>query len=126
MSSTVAELKTALDPEQTLSKAISRAANELALSGLVLSKTLWVSQSTVSRLHAGDYLIKQGHKEWELGPLVIRLYRSLLSIVGDQHSARVWMLSPNTGLGAAPKDLIVEAEGLVSVVNYLDGFRAQI
>jgi uncharacterized protein (DUF2384 family) len=77
-------------------------------------------------LHAGDYLIKQGHKEWELGLLVIRLYRSLLSIVGDQHSARVWMLSPNTGLGAAHKDLIVEAEGLVSVVNYLDGFRAQI
>jgi len=126
MSSTVTESKTALDAEQTLSKAVSRAANELELSGLVLSKTLGVSQSTVSRLHAGNYLIKQGHKEWELSLLVIRLYRSLLSIVGDQHSAQVWMLSPNTGLGAAPKDLIVETEGLVGVVNYLDSFRAQI
>jgi len=126
MSSLVTESKTALDAKRTLSKAVSRAANELGFSGLVLSKTLGVSQSTVSRLHSGNYLLKQGHKEWELGLLLIRLYRSLLSIVGDQHSAQIWMLSPNTGLGTAPKDLIVETEGLVGVVNYLDGFRAQI
>jgi len=126
MSSLVTESKTTIKAKQTLSMAVSRATNELGLSGLVLSKTLGVSQSTVSRLHAGNYLIKQGHKEWELSLLVIRLYRSLLSIVGDHHSAQVWMFSPNTGLGKTPKDLIVETEGLVGVVNYMDGFRAQI
>jgi hypothetical protein len=107
-----------------LSKAVARAAEQLGLSRAQLARLLGVSAATVTRLYAGDYLLDIGRKEWDFGLLFVRLFRSLDAIVADQASARAWLESENRSLSARPLDLIMQTEGLVRVVHYLDASRA--
>lgn len=112
-----------------LSKAIIRAAEQLGLSQAKLADVLGVSPATVSRLFSGTYqLSPEKGKEWELGVLVVRLFRSLDAIVGGiVKDARSWFGSRNSALGGQrPVDMIVSTEGLVHVVNYLDARRGII
>jgi hypothetical protein len=95
-----------LDAPAIVSQAVSRAANHLEISGPALSKILGLIQSSISRLHRGSYLLKEDHKEWELALLLIRLYRSLLSILGNHTSAKTWLSSPNLSLARPPRELI--------------------
>jgi hypothetical protein len=115
-----------LDAPAIVSQAVSRAANQLEISGPALSKILGLSQSSISRLHSGTYLLKEDHKEWELALLLIRLYRSLLAITATHTLAKTWLSSPNLSLPRPPRELITDTEGLVNVVNYLDASRGPI
>lgn len=108
------------EPAAVLSKAITRAADRLDMPHALLAKVLGVSASTVSRLYAGTYQLDQKRKEWELGLLFVRVFRSLDSIVGEEATARRWLSSQNTGLNGRPVELIGTTEGLVRVVQYLD------
>ena len=74
----------------------------------------------------GTYTLDAEKKEWELGALFVRLFRSLDSIVGEQGSARAWLGSHNIGLNGCPLELIRSTEGLVRVVHYLDASRARV
>jgi hypothetical protein len=75
----------------------------------------------------GDYQLNRGDKAFELGVLLVRLYRSLDAIVGgDETVARAWLVNHNTALRAAPINLIQTVGGLVNVIQYLDSRRAQI
>lgn len=65
-------------------------------------------------------------KEWDFALLFVRVFRSLDSIVGDDATARKWLLSDNLGLQAKPVELIRNTEGLVRVVQYLDASRARV
>jgi uncharacterized protein (DUF2384 family) len=87
---------------------------------------LGVSPATASRLVAGRYRLQPDSKEWDFAVLLVRLFRSLDSIVGTQEAARTWLNGPNLALAAAPVDLIQQTEGLVRVVQYLDASRARI
>ncbi|MGC3962683.1 MAG: DUF2384 domain-containing protein [Rhodocyclaceae bacterium] len=120
--------QTTASPEAAtvLSKATLRAAVALGISNGRLAQILGVSPATISRLGAGRYQLAENRKEWELALLVVRLFRSLDSIVGSQDGARRWLQGENLALGAKPEDLIVSAEGLVRVVQYLDASRACI
>jgi uncharacterized protein (DUF2384 family) len=77
-------------------------------------------------LYTGDYLLLQSRKEWEFGLLFVRAFRSLDSIVGEETTARKWLVSDNRGLNGRPIDLISNTEGLVRVVNYLDASRGLV
>lgn len=116
----------ASDARAVLSKAVVRAAGRLGLTNGKLADVLGVSAATVSRLHSGAYQLSENRKEWELGLLLVRVFRSLDSIVGDESTAQAWMGSPNTALGGRPADLITQTEGLVRVVHYLDASRGRI
>lgn len=109
-----------------LSKAVSRAAEQLDISKALLGKVLGISAPTVTRMYVGTYLLDQNRKEWDLALLFVRLFRSLNSIVGDQFTASQWMKSDNLGLNGKPIELIRSAEGLVRVVHYLDASRGSI
>ena len=109
-----------------LTKAVTRAAEQLGLSRSLLARVLGLSPATVSRLYAGGYQLDAGRKEWEFGLLLVRLFRSLDAIVADEASARAWLGSDNLGLGGRPIDLISQTEGLVRVVHYLDASRAAV
>lgn len=109
-----------------LSKAVVRAANALELSQSRLGKVLGLSPATVSRLVAGTYQLSPSKKEWELGLLFTRLFRSLDSIVGTATAARTWLHGRNLAFDAAPAELIVEISGLVRVVEYLDAHRGRL
>jgi DNA-binding XRE family transcriptional regulator len=109
-----------------LSKAVTRAAARLDLSKSLLAKVLGVSPPTITRLYGGHYLLDPNRKEWDFALLLVRVFRSLDSIVGDEASARLWLRSENLGLNAKPVELIKEVEGLVRVVQYLDANRGLV
>lgn len=111
------------DPSAVLTKAVARAAERLDISRALLARILGVSPATVTRIYNGDYLLDQRRKEWEFALLFLRAFRSLDSIVGNEHTARQWLRSENLGLNGRPIDLIHQTEGLVRVVHYLDASR---
>jgi uncharacterized protein (DUF2384 family) len=116
---------TSVDPGMVLAKATARAAALLGLSGAALARIIGASEPTVSRVLRGDRPLAPHSKEGELAALLVRVYRSLDALVGNDDGKRVaWMTSYNQGLGARPKDLIESVQGLVSVLSYLDGMRA--
>lgn len=111
-----------------LTKAVVNTSDYLDLPKNKLAHILGVSPATVTRLYANSYQLSPGKKEWDFGVLLVRLFRSLDSIVGGTaEDARKWLYSENKAFaGKKPLDLIESTEGLVRVVNYLDTCRAVI
>jgi uncharacterized protein (DUF2384 family) len=114
------------DKRKVLTKAVVRAAKALALNQSKVAATLGVSDPTVSRMFADKYFLDPQRKEWELGALFVRLFRSLDSIVASDEKAREWLGSENRALGARPIDLLPRAEGMIRVLYYLDSARGRI
>lgn len=114
------------DSASVLSKAVIRVTERWAISRALLAKILGVSQATISRLSTKTYQLDPNRKEWEFALLLVRAFRSLDSIVGDETTARKWLSSENRALGARPIDLITQTEGLVRVVQYLDASRGLV
>ena len=77
------------DAGATLSKAVRNAASLLEIRQNALARILGVSPATASRLCAGSYqLSAERGKEWELGILLVRLFRSLDALLGHDADAR--------------------------------------
>jgi transcriptional regulator with XRE-family HTH domain len=122
-----ARISPAVDEAGVLSRSVVRAARLLGLSQRALAQVLGVSDATSSRLFAGKYLLSRDRaKEWELGVLFIRLFRSLDALWGHEDAAHTWLTSDNVALGAAPADLLGSVQGLVRVVAYLDSARGRV
>ena len=121
------QASTAPEESSVLTKAVTRTAGLLGLSQRQVAETLGLSSPTASRLFAGKYHLSPGRsKEWELAILLVRLFRSLDALWGHEATARAWLRSYNTALGAAPLELIRSAAGLVRVVDYLDHARGRV
>lgn len=118
-----ASAQKALQKTKVLTKALVNTAAYLDISKNKLARILGVSEATVTRLYTGAYKLSPDKKEWDFAVLLIRLFRSLDSIVGGSaNDARKWLNSENTTLagGMKPIDLIDTTEGVVRVVTYLD------
>ena len=114
------------DPDVVLAKAVASAAGRLGLTNRELADVLGTSEASVSRIGRGRGL-REGSAEADLGALFVRLFRSLDALVGgDEAKARAWFTAHNDHLGAAPADRVRTVEGLVDVVQYLDGFRGRL
>jgi transcriptional regulator with XRE-family HTH domain len=110
-----------------LTKAAVRAAQFLGLNNASLARVVGLSESQISRMAKGEKTIDPGSKPAELAALLIRLYRSLDALVGnDDGQRRAWMASYNQAFNAAPRDAVQKVDGLVRVVSYLDGARAMV
>jgi len=110
-----------------LSKAAVRASRELGLRQADLAKILGLSTATASRLDSGTWRLPSGSKAWELAAAFVRVYRSLAAITGGKSEAmRAWLHSENDALGAVPAQRLLSAEGLFSVLNYLDASRGRL
>ena len=117
----------ASDPAAVLATATQRAAALLGLNGAALARVLGVSGATVSRIARGERGLAPDAKEGELALLLVRLYRSLDALVGNDEARRLaWMRSRNDALGGVPATLILTAQGLVAAVAYLDAMRAPV
>ena len=109
-----------------LTEAVVNAARILGITQARVAQVLGLSGSTVSRMFDGKYLLDARGKEWELSTLLVRLFRSLDSIVGaDDAAAKAWLKTEHRSLGGRPVDLIRSAEGLVHVLHYLDAARGR-
>lgn len=112
-------------PEVVLTKALLRAAQLLELPSGALARVLGVSEASVSRLASGTRTVDPKSKEGELALLLVRVYRSLDALVGsDAAQRKAWLHSHNRALNRRPAELIERADGLVTVVAYLDAMRA--
>lgn len=115
-------------PEQApvLSEAVAEVARHLEIGSSDLGTILGISQSSASRLMNGRYTLHEHQKEWELAALLVRLYRGLYSIVGNNDQlARGWMNSGNRAFGGRiPFALVKETAGLVHLCDYIDAHRA--
>src|SRR5271154_4490404 len=119
--------KTKPDPRHILTNAVVRAGEFLGIPQVSLAQILGLSASTVSRMANGTYSLDDQKKEWELGALFVRLFRSLDALIGSNDSAaRAWLNGQNSGLIGRPIELIRSTEGLVRVVQYLDAARGRI
>jgi uncharacterized protein (DUF2384 family) len=115
------------DPRRVLTGAVLRACALLDISQSSLAHILGLSPATVSRMAGGRYALDTQRKEWELGALFVRLFRSLDALIGSNDAAaRAWLNGENLGLGGRPIDLIRSTEGLVRVVQYLDATRGRV
>jgi hypothetical protein len=111
--------------QRTLTQAVMRAAELLEIQQAELAAILGVSPATISRMSSGRYLLQPDRKEWQLGALFIRLFRSLDSITGGRDDlSRAWLRSSNQSLRGVPATLLVDIEPFVRVVQYLDSSRA--
>ena len=120
-----AVLQPTTQAQGVLSKATWRAAGRLGLSGAVLAKVLGLSEATVSRLKRGDFEVPPQSKEGQLAALLVRLFRSLDAIVGnDDRKVLDWMGSYNRALAGVPVELIESPQGLVMTLQYVDAMRA--
>jgi uncharacterized protein (DUF2384 family) len=115
------------EPGRVLTGAVMRASALLDITQSGLAQILGLSPSTVSRMANGSYALDAQKKEWELGALFVRLFRSLDALIGSNDAAaRSWLEAPNHGLAGRPIELIRTTEGLVRVVQYLDSARGRI
>lgn len=111
------------EPGRVVAKAAFNAAQELGLSQRELAQAIGVSEATVSRMKGGGFML-QG-KPFELATCVIRIFRSLDAIAGaDPDTMRGWMVNHNRDLNGIPREMVVQATGLIAVMNYLDAARA--
>jgi len=121
----LAQVVAAERSHDVLSKATSRAARHLGLSGAALSKVIGLSEATVSRLGRGEWHVAPQSKEGQLAALLVRLFRSLDAVVGnDSAKVATWMGSYNRSLNGIPRELIETPQGLVMALQYVDAMRA--
>lgn len=108
---------------ELLLQAVSRAADELNLSRTALARVLGKDRTTLTRAKGIDPASKTG----ELALLLIRVYRSLSVLVGnDRQLLRHWFHTANRHTGGVPAEQVQRTEGLVAIVQYLDAMRAPI
>jgi hypothetical protein len=117
------QVPASLSDSQLLLQAVLRAADELELSRTALARVLGKDRSTLARTTGIDPTSKTG----ELALLLIRLYRSLSVLVGnDRKLLRHWFHTANRHTGGVPAEQVQRTEGLVEIVQYLDAMRAPI
>lgn len=115
------------EAERVLTAAVLRAAELLGVTQAELAGVLGVSPATVSRMGAGRYSLQPDRKEWQLGALFVRMFRSLDSITGGRDDlSRAWLRGQNKALAGAPLAMLNDIERFVRVVQYLDASRAQV
>lgn len=113
--------------EIVLTKAICSLAKFYSLSGKDLSKIIGISEASASRISQGIKLISPHTKEGEMALLLLRIYRSLNAMVGNNHEkAKLWLNSQNKYFRNKPIEEMKTIPGLISVLNYLDAMRGKL
>lgn len=113
--------------ERVLTKAILNLATFYHLSGKDLSHIIGISEATVTRLNQGKAFLSPSSKEGEIALLLLRVYRGLNALLGNNHDKAVlWLNSANKYFNKKPVDHLKTVAGLVEVVNYIDAMRGKL
>lgn len=117
----------AQEDARVLTSAVAKIADCWGLSTAKLGTILGLSQATASRLTTGRTMLDPASKSFEAGQFLLRLFRSLDSLLGsDDAAARRWLQTHNLDLDARPLDLIGSFKGLLTVCDYVDAHRARV
>ncbi len=112
------------DADAVLAKALLNTREQLGLTQQELADIVGVHRTAISRWAEGGLRVHS--KTGELALLLIRVYRSLFALFGGnltdmQHFLR----TDNRHLDAPPLSLMLQVQGLVRVVEYLDAIRGK-
>ncbi len=112
------------DTDAVLAKALLNTREQLGLTQQELADIVGVHRTAISRWAEGGLRVQS--KTGELALLLIRVYRSLFALFGGnladmQHFLR----TDNRHLDAPPLALMLQVQGLVRVVEYLDAIRGK-
>ena len=110
------------DQASVLAEVFVNAGKQLGLTQSDLGAIIGKDRTAVSRGR-----IDPASKDGELALLFIRCYRALFVLVGDaQEHMRHWMHTENLHTGGVPAQQIKSVQGLVRVLEYLDGIRGKL
>ncbi len=113
--------------ERIVTSALCNAVQKLEFTQTELADILGVSKSTASRIMKGKHILKEGHKDYEIAVIFLRIFRSLDAITGGEDRVNVdWMRNENMALSGVPAAMVKNLTGLMNVVTYLDAQRAKI
>lgn len=113
-------------PDAVLAKAVFRVADQLGLKQGELAAVLGMHRTAVSRLKQKPAL-DPGSKQGELALLLIRVARALSALTGgDEGWIRHFMRSPNKVTGGIPAKQIETIQGLMAVLQFVDGMRGKV
>lgn len=114
------------DPSAVLCKALFKAMEFLGLTQAQLGQAIGMDRTTITRLKQKGQLNPHS-KPGELATYVIRIFRDLYALMGNDPSAiQHWMKTPNRHLHGQPSELIQQAHGLIQVLSYLDAMRGKV
>ncbi len=113
------------DDKVIVSTALKNATDSLGLSQSDLASILMIDKSTLSRS------LKNGIEPYSLkgqvSLLIIRMYRSLFALSGDNKKfMQHFLQTPNKAFGIKPLELVKTLDGLVQVNQYLDAMRGKV
>ena len=118
--------RTSLDPQAVLCKALFNAMDYLGLKQAELGLTIGLDRTSITRLKQKGVLNPQS-KPGELATYIIRIFRALYALMGgDQAAIQHWMKTHNRHLNGQPNELILQAQGLIQVLSYLDAMRGKV
>lgn len=116
-------LKSGVNPQAVLNKALCNAAEQLDLTQVQIAHIIGKDRSVISR---GN--INPDSKAGELALYFIRCYRALYALMGgDRDNMRHWIKTGNSHLGdVSPAERMNTIAGLIEVMQYLDAARGKI
>lgn len=110
-----------VDQRTVLAKAVARAGLALGFTQDQTARILGRNRAVFTRG------IDPNDKTGELALLLIRVYRSLFVLVGQEGAPmRHWMQTENRHTGGVPAEQVQSVAGLVEVVQYLDAIRGKV
>ncbi len=116
---------TEVEKDRVVTKAVLEARDQLGVSNAALARILGVSESSISRLPQKRTIDHQS-KEGELALLLLRVFRSLDTLVGGRGLPKEkWFHANNKHLHGVPSQLVESVSGLVHVAEYLDAMRGE-
>lgn len=112
---------------RVLTKALLRMADHYQLSRQEVCAMMGFSEASASRLFSGARMIDSQSKEGEIALLLLRTYRNLGAILGENQAQAIeWLRSHNHYFNETPLQHMMTLTGLVETVNYLDAMRGKI
>jgi len=111
-----------IDDADLLGHAVLEAGAALGLNKQEVGEVIGKDRTSIGR--SG---ISPDSKPGELALMLVRIYRSLFSLVGgDDTHMQQWMRSTNKGTGGVPREQIRDVAGLVRVLQYSDAMRGKL
>lgn len=112
------------DADAVLAKALLNTREQLGLTQQELADIIGVHRTAISRWADGGLRVHS--KTGELALLLVRVYRSLFALFGGNLSdMQHFLRTDNRHLDAPPLSLMMQVQGLVRVVEYLDAIRGK-
>jgi len=117
----------AADHRRALTRALFETAVRLGISSAELGLAIGVSAAAITRMERHGSELQVGTKPWDAAVQVVRMYGSLVALVGDQDgTARSWFDAPVSSFaGQSPRQLMRREGGLVEICDYLDAYRTR-